>query len=178
VIGEESELLSSKPLGSPKYGDVIKMEDADFDAFIARTTQELRSKQDTLTETYGLGKHAEYWLDLSLGILQFKGSTGDVLVEANVTPIGSFSEKRNTWQWGWANQSLDQQLRDKSEALKDLVSVTGFEVFDTPIINADEQMAWELAAMAVSQFGSLGCYRIPKDNLHIFVSIDEIRRIS
>ena len=84
-----------------------------------------------------------------------------VRVEAEVTPIGSFSNKSSTWQWGWANKSLVESLRLKAEKLKDLAELTGIQSFKLPGRKANKAMAWEMTAMAVHVLGSLGCYRMP-----------------
>jgi hypothetical protein len=154
------------------------MTDKQFDAFVAQAVRALEQKQDLLTDTYGLGKYEEFWFDQSTGVLQFKDATGCVQSEATVTPIGSYSQKSRTWQWAWANDSLAEMLRKKAEELKLLYDLTGFEVFQTSVFKADEQMAWELAAMAVHQLGSLGCYRIPTGRLHVFLSIDQVTKIA
>ncbi len=153
------------------------MTDEQFSAFVDQAVEELQSKQRSLTERYGLGTHEQYWFDQPGGALQFKDGTGRVLVEARVTPIGSYAKDSNTWRWAWANESLTEALRQRAEELKGLHGLTGFEVFHMPVFEADEQMASALVAMAVHQLGSLGCYRIPTRNLYVFLSIDQIARV-
>jgi hypothetical protein len=154
------------------------MNDDEFQAFITRTGDELGQKQESLKATYGLGHYKDFWFDQPTGVLQFKDGSGKAQVEATVTPIGSFSSKSNTWQWAWANKSIVERLRLKAEKLKELSTLTGIKTFGLPACNADEAMAWEMTAMAVSLLGSLGCYRIPARDLQVFVAIDSIRRLA
>jgi hypothetical protein len=85
-----------------------------------------------MTKAYGLGHFKDFWFDQPSGKLQFKDANGVVRVEAEVTPIGSFSKKSSAWQWGWANKSLVESLRLKAEKLKDLADLTGIESFKLP----------------------------------------------
>ncbi len=152
------------------------MTDDEFDAFVETANQELDQKQDALMKKFRLGQWEDFWFDQTKGCLQFKDSKGRVQVEATVTPIGSFSEESGTWQWGWANQSLVEPLRRKSEKLKGLFDRTGIEVFRMKTVKMDEAMAWQTAAMSVSHLGALGCYQIPTGKLRVFVAIDSIKR--
>ncbi len=150
------------------------MTDEQFDIYVDQAYDELMKKQDLLTKNHDLGKHKDFWFDQTTGILQFKDQSGKVEVEVMATPIGSFSTKSNTWQWAWANESFLKPLRSKAENLKQLVELTGFDVFQAPIIKADERMAWELAAMSVKQLNALGCYRAPNsNNAFIFLAIEQ-----
>ena len=149
------------------------MTDEQFDAFVEQAVAALEKKQDGLTKDYGLGKHKSFWFDQTSSLLQFKGDAGNSEVEVVVTPIGSFSTKSNTWQWAWANQSFVEPLRIKAEDLKQLGELTGFDIFQKPTFKADEQMAWELAAMSVHQLNALGCYRAPTDNAFLFLAIEK-----
>jgi hypothetical protein len=150
------------------------MTDEDFDDFVEHATDELERKQDFLTASHGLGQYESLWFDGMTGTLQFKDADAHVRVEASVTPIGSFSEKSGTWQWAWANRSVVESLRQKSEKLKELHDITGMDVFMTPTFEADEKTAWEIAAMAVSHLACMGCYRIPTEHLYVFLGIDSI----
>jgi hypothetical protein len=153
------------------------MTDQEFQDFICRTGDELDAKQDLLSKSFGLGQFSKFWFDQPSGKLQFKNDTGGVEVEAVVTPIGSFSRKDATWQWAWANKSILEPLRFKAEKLKELTALTEIESFKLPALNSNEEMAWEMAAMAVHVLGSVGCYKMPAGELEVFVGIDSIKRI-
>jgi hypothetical protein len=152
------------------------MTDDEFDAFVQQATEQLRAKQEQLTKGYGLGTYPDFWFDQEKGTLQFKDSCGHVGVEATIIPIGSFSTKSLTWQWAWANESVVGRLREKAESMKGLYELTGMNVFQTPVIEADEPMAWELAAMSVRYLESVGVYRMPTGGgkLMIFLAIESI----
>jgi hypothetical protein len=150
------------------------MTSEEFDRFVDRARAELESKQESLTRSYGFGRYEKFWFDQLTGKLQLKDSSGRVEVEADVTPIGSFSENSGTWKWAWSNESIVDALRQRSERLKELHAITGMDVFAAPAFRADEQMAWDATAMAVSHLGCMGCYRMPSKHLEVFVAIERV----
>jgi hypothetical protein len=154
------------------------MTDEEFDAFVAESVEALEKKQEKLQEEFGLGSHADYLFDQATGTLEFKGSSGVVQVRAQVVPIGSFSERSETWQWAWANESLLPELRGQAEQCRGLETATGFGVFGQPVVKADPEMPWELAAMAVRQLDAHGCYRAPISAGALFLAIRDISLVS
>jgi hypothetical protein len=152
------------------------MTDEEFDTFVEQAIDQLQRKQDILIESNRLETYPDYWFQQDTGTLQFKKADGKVAVEASIIPIGSFSSRSETWQWAWANQSVIAQLREKAESLKGLFDLTGMDVFQKPTVEADEDMAVELAAMSVLYLESLGSYRIPmpEHQLMMFVAIERM----
>jgi hypothetical protein len=155
------------------------MNDDEFDAFAQEANDELDSKQTSLEKKFQLGKWAAFFYDTPSGLLQFKDKSEKVRVEAQTSPIGSFSSKSDTWQWAWANKSTPPDVRKQAEELKKLFKLTGMDVFKMPTVEVDESMAWELVAMCVKHLQSLGCYAMSAGsdgNLQVFVAIREIRK--
>jgi hypothetical protein len=139
------------------------MTDEEFESFLENANEELRGKQQVLKEQYALGVHARWWFEQAIAKLQFFDEADNLSVEAEVVDIGSYSPKSNTWKWAWGNSSVLPELRKKAESLKELESITGFEIFgkEHAFEIPDEGMAWELAAVSVKHLGAIGCYRAP-----------------
>ena len=150
------------------------MTDNEFDTFVQTCGDELEAKQATLEEQFGLGRHARWAYDGNIGLLTFANDQGVTTVEAQTTQLGSYSVNSKTWRWAWANPSVPESERIKSTKLKALYERTGMDVFKNEGFNADEQMAWELAAMGVHELGALGCYRGPAKHLNVFFAINRI----
>ncbi|BDA73358.1 hypothetical protein RIVM261_036310 [Rivularia sp. IAM M-261] len=148
----------------------------EFAIFFEESIDNLQRKQEDLKDKYAFGSFPKYCFDQEIGTLQFQDDQDQVQVEALVTPIGSFSYKSETWQWSWANSSILERLRVKSERIKELYTFTGAPIFEASIVKVNEEQAWELSAMAVEYLKSLGCYSMPYEGrqLRNFVSIDEI----
>lgn len=153
------------------------MNEADFEAFIARCVADAQQKNDALDAKYGLHSFARWDDDRDRQLLTFTNPGRPDALEAKATSIGSYSLKTHTWLWAWANSSLTDDARQKASVLKRLADRTGMRIFTDAHVDCDEYLAWELAAAAVDELDSLGCYREPVGHLWIFVSIDSIKEI-
>ncbi len=153
------------------------MNEAEFDRFIEACVDELKAKQEALEVEHGLGKYARWDHDGELGTLTFSDPKMKGVVEAVTTQIGSYSLKTKTWMWSWANASVLEPERERASHIKGLVRATGVKMFGEAHFACDEYLAWELAAAAVHQLKSLGCYRAPMDHLWVFLSIDSIETV-
>ena len=98
-------------------------------------------------------------------------------MEAAVTQIGSFSTATRTWRWAWSNQSTPEAARVAAARIRELYELTGVEIFQQERFEADEQMAWELTAMAVAHLSAAGAYRGVAGHLFVFLAIDDIRAV-
>lgn len=155
------------------------MTDEEFDTFAQESNDELDGKQNTLMKTFQLSKWEAFFYDTPSGLLQFKDKTDKVRVEAQTSPLGSFSANSDTWQWAWANKSTPPAVRKQAESPKQLYKLTGMDVFKMPTIEIDESMSWELVAMCVKHLDALGVYSMPagpNGDLQVFVAIREIHK--
>jgi hypothetical protein len=153
------------------------MTEAQFEEFIAHCVADAQRKNDALDAEHGLHSFARWDDDGDRQMLVFSNPGELDVLEAKVTSIGSYSLQTQTWLWAWANDSLTEAAREQASKLKRLFERTGMRVFNDPHMNCDEFLAWELAAAAVDELGSLGCYREPVGHLWIFVSVDEIAAV-
>lgn len=152
-----------------------KMTDEEFDAFVPRCVKELKRKQAALTKQFGLGKLARWDHDQTTDHLLLSDSEGRVRVEAGTIPVGSYSTNSGTWRWAWANPSVPEASRAKAATLCGLFETTGIEIFRMELFEAEGEMPWELAAMAVSHLSALGCYRGVVGQLEVFWAIESIQ---
>src|SRR4030095_8204149 len=157
------------------------MDDAQFDAFVARAVEELREKQETLRVQYGPGEFTRWWFDQEKSTIQFFDGMDRLGLEADFIDIGSFSRRSSTWKWAWCNDSVLPDLRNRATGLKPLGTITGMDIFtrEEPS-KVDEDMAWELAAMSVLHLSAVGCYRAPSSggDLLMFLALMKIHRVN
>lgn len=158
------------------------MMDPEFHAFLAKAKAELESKQGELDSIYRISKMKRWWFEQDGAKLQFFDDNDRLALEAEVTAIGSFSPKSNTWMWAWGNTSLLPELREKSLPLKELEDFTGLDLFGNSgaFPFPCEAMAWELVAMAVHHLKAMGYYRAPasSDGPHTYLAIIELRSLT
>lgn len=150
------------------------MTDEEFDTFLGRCYQELEDKQALLLDNYSLGEYKNYWFDQIAETLQFKNAE-EVELEFIVVPIGSWSDKSNSWMWAWANNTFTEEFKSKSVCLKGLADYTDFDIFNTEAFEADESTAHELAAMAVHHLNAMGMYIVPSNNLKTFLALVKVK---
>lgn len=58
--------------------------------------------------------------------------------------------------------------------------LTGMDVFKMPMIEVDESMVWQLAAMCVSHLDAKGCYHMSAGSdgqLNVFVALMDVESV-
>lgn len=156
------------------------MTDDEFSSFLSSAMDELRVKQQQLTDHHGLGKFSRWWFDQETETLEFFDNNDAKALEASVIDIGSYASDSNTWKWAWANDSVLEPLREKASSLRALADLTGMDIFaNEDAVEIDGMpMAWELAAVSVRHLGALGVYRAPSSRkpLASFLAIMSVRK--
>ena len=156
-------------------------EDA-FGVLLETAMSKLVDKQDQMHQRYGLGDMARWRLDQDKASLEFFDEQDRKVIEAQIINIGSFAPERSSWKWAWSNPSVPEALRIKALPLRELQTVTGFDLFgeEEAFSVEDEAMAWEIAAIALQHLNALGCYRAPSSSNGptVFLAIIELRCIS
>ena len=148
----------------------MSMTGSQFDEYLDYCYENLEKKQETLSKEYGIGEFQEYWYDQESSKIQFK-SEGKVLLEFSVVFIGSWSSKSNTWMWAWANNSMTDGIKEQSSVLKELKSITGFDIFTNEYFDCDEAMAHELTAFSVEHLKAKGMYISPDGKSQVFMAL-------
>ncbi len=150
------------------------MDEQTFDAYVEEAYAWLLDRQAELEERYhiGTGHYDDFWYEQHVGYLQFL-IEDTVEIEFPIIFIGSWNNQRESYMWSWANEYTIQERRDEGLPLRELADITGKSIFtyESPF-DCDEQMAWQLAAMAARHLGAIGVYRAPEgDALEIFLAI-------
>src|SRR5258706_7076840 len=148
------------------------MDDAELGAFVAGCVQRLQQKQSELGAR-GVGSYERFEVDLASGKLRFYEGERLVL-EADVTPIGTHVSDKESWQWAWANKSFPDEVRERAAKIKELFAQTALPVFNERTWEVDETQTWELVAMACEHLGALGTYHFPNRNARLYVAIDRL----
>jgi hypothetical protein len=154
------------------------MNDDEFELFSTSANAELKEKQANLTKNYGFGSHKRWMFENDKAKLQFFDHEDKLVIEADIIDIGSFSPSASTWKWAWAYESINPALKVDSLRIKELEDITDLVIFgEKEPVEADEYLAWELAAMAVKHLNAMGCYRAFSSarNVQMFFAITEIK---
>jgi hypothetical protein len=152
------------------------MNDPEFDAYLDQALDELEAKQNTLKSEFGLGHHGRFVVDYVAGTLTFFDKEAP-RAEASILPVSTHIPAKRNLLWSWANQQLPVHVRELSSQLKELHSVTGFDLFVNERVQCDESMAWEFTALACKCLSAIGAYRVPHGDIHAHVLITSIRQV-
>lgn len=76
--------------------------------------------------------------------------------------------------WAWANESIPDVRRTRTESLRSLADETGMRLFRDAHSDCDEFLAWELAAAGARHLEAIGIYRGPSGHLWSFWSLDRV----
>lgn len=156
------------------------MNDDEFALFLTSANEELKVKQEKLTQEFGFGTHKRWMFENDKAKLQFFNQDDKLVIVADIIDIGSYSPSASTWKWAWAYESINPILKADSLRIKELEDITDLIVFgeDKPF-EADEYLAWELAAMSVKHLSALGCYRAFSSarNVNMFFAIMSVNVI-
>lgn len=152
------------------------MTDEEFEAFLDTALDELEHKQDQLKATFGLARYPRVWFDQPAGTLEFRDAGGTLRVIAPVIPVGSHSRRARTWTWAWAHEILLPALRKSAEPIQKLEAVTGLGAFLKGTVPVeDDEMAWELTALAVHHLGAIGAHKAPGQASDLYLAITSVR---
>lgn len=149
------------------------MNDAQLVAFVAACVEKLTQKQTALSER-GLGSYERFEADMARGKLRFYDG-GELALEADVTPIGTYVPEQHSWQWAWANKSFPDDVRERAARLKEVAARTDNPMFSARTLEVDETQTWQLVAVACEHLGALGTYDFPTRNARLYVTIDRVQ---
>jgi len=145
--------------------------DEQIDKYVEDSFNLLEAVQGKLEVEFGLG-HFERWdLDQEKDELTFSDSSGPAIV-CKVYALGTYGN--GYWKWAWANSSLVDSFSNKSKIMRKLGPLSGLDIFVNEAFEADENMPWEIAGMALKEIGGVGVYRCPSKSSELFVVIESI----
>lgn len=107
--------------------------------------------------------------------LTFADGSDEHVDVADVTILGSFSARTNTWMWAWDNEEYSPSARQAVAPLRVFGEVRGIAKFETGHWEGDEIDAWEVAQLAADLLGAAAVYRAPFDHLMVFMLLNSFR---
>ena len=151
-------------------------EPVDWDTLIAQSYEYLYAVQDTLESEFELSKQERWDVDQDTGLLTFSNA-GVPSVEASIVFVGSYSTSAGSWLWSWANDSIDKNLSDPVQPVRDFGSKHGFEKLTDEGWEAEEVDGWEMAAISAYILKGKGVYRPPYSSGVAFLVLTDVRHV-
>ena len=149
------------------------METLDYNDFAQTCIDELKVLQAKFQDDYDVDWYENWFYNQVTGLLTF--STGDIELNFKFIDVGSFSEKSNTWKWSWDNDSTLDNVKEKTNLVREFGIRSNFSKLVNGYFESDEFEAWEFAAIAAKITKGIGVYRPVNDmQLNIFLVVTEL----
>ena len=151
------------------------MTDEEFENYLAMAVEELEEKQDQLEKVHNIGHHEHFVVEYDKGILTFFEHEKPI-IEAKIIPLATHVAEKDSLKWFWANEDLPENIINEAILVKGLYDITDYEMFRNETLECDEEMAWEICALACKYLEKLGVYKIPHGNINGYVLLKEIKK--
>ncbi|WP_405632535.1 hypothetical protein OG933_41995 [Streptomyces sp. NBC_00016] len=112
--------------------------------------------------SWGLGSADRWGLDQRTGLITWTFPEKTATAPAQI--LASFSPSSGSWLWAWANDSILPEMSRDARTVRDWAEAHGHHALAQPKVDADEQTAATLAALAVRITKAAGFYRGPGAN--------------
>jgi hypothetical protein len=112
--------------------------------------------------SWGLGSADRWGLDQRTGTITW--TFADKIATASAQIIGSYNPSAASWLWSWANESILPEMSRDARSVRDWAEARGHLALAEPKVDADEQTAATLAALAVRITKATGFYRATGSN--------------
>ncbi|HLJ84590.1 MAG TPA: hypothetical protein VKT51_10495 [Candidatus Eremiobacteraceae bacterium] len=146
----------------------------EFDKYKHEAVHLLASKNEALSERFGIFRFGDYYYDLDKGTVVFSSLAQDNQVVATIQAAGSISKRSSTWLWAWANDSLPVDIYKSLIGVREFGRANGLSILTQPTCVASEFTGWELTSVAARIVDARGIYRFPSEKSELFVLLTDI----
>lgn len=108
-------------------------------------------------QTWGLGTADRWGLDQSTGLITW--TFPDKTATATAQILASYNATKSSWLWAWANEGVLPDLSRDSRMVRDWAEANGHTSLTAPKVDASEELANTLTAVAVRVTKATGFYR-------------------
>mgnify|MGYP001231503337 CR=1 FL=1 len=151
------------------------MDDAAFEEYLQTCWEYTNTRQAELNAQFDLDSCTSFDCDdPDSGITFLKGKKA--IFQANVQLVGTFSGSAGVWQWAWAHGDdlAPEAQREQAEGFKELESILQMGFCAADNCEIDEEMAWDIAAIACHFKKADGIFGMPvgDDYLQMMILTD------
>lgn len=122
-------------------------------------------------ERWGLGTADSWSVDQTTGAI--KWSFPDKTVEAPAQVLGSHNSDTGSWLWAWANKTVLPDMRQDAERVRAWAEAHRYPLVQ-PTVDATEETAAMLAAIAFRVTNATGFYRAPAGSSRVFLTFGPV----
>jgi hypothetical protein len=148
----------------------------DFPKFLDQCLDEFTKQQKTYARKWGIDDCERWDVDQAKGTITFTNTKkGHKKLVGKVQIIGSFNSDDDTWLWGWANKTVDDELKKDALKLKAYGEKNKLKKLTQEQWEGEINDAWKMTALAVKLLGAEGAYRGPAGKLYVFMVIRDLK---
>src|SRR5262249_31611888 len=134
----------------------------EFPKFLDQCLEEFTKQQKAYAEKWGIDDCERWDVDQGKGTITFTSTKkGYKQLVGQVQIIGSCSSADKSWLWGWANQTVAEELKRDALKLKDYGEKNKLKQLTEKGWEGEINDAWKMTALAVKLLGAEGAYRGP-----------------
>ncbi len=139
---------------------ISELDTISFESLSKKSYEYLTKQQEICQNEYKMGSFQNWYYDQATGKLTFSDS-GVVKLSIEYEEIGSYSLETNTWLWSWGNSSIEENVKQQIETVRQYGKKRNFKKLTEAKWTANEYDAWEVTAIASYILKSKGVYRVP-----------------
>ena len=148
----------------------------DFPKFLDRCLDDFTKRQKEYAEKWGIDDCERWDVDQKKGIITFTNTRkGYKKLVGKVQIIGSFNSTDKTWMWAWANNTVEEGLKQDALKLKEYGDKNKLKRFTEKGWEGEMDDGWKMTALAVKLLGAEGAYRGPCGKLYVFMVIRDLK---
>ena len=167
--------LFANIFGKKIVDQITPQDDSEYNDLLRECMSEVEEKNQALAKEYGLGSFEQWDINQEVGELVFS-SRGVPKLLCEVVILGSYSNVSETWLWGWANQSLLENLTKDTFKVKEYGQKLGVsDLIDSKTV-VTETEAWALGSYACRILDGKGLYKGPTGNGFILMMLTSLSK--
>jgi len=137
--------MASTLRDAPTYASLTSPE---FEAAAAVAVERMLARQTAFDSEWLPDGFRSWSCDQGEGMIRFLNADGTG-IEAAVQIVGTYAPDSETWEWGWNNPHVNEELSRDARAARALGETRGFAPLTTGIVRASLEESRRMLAMAV-----------------------------
>lgn len=158
----------------------MKLSEKDKNTYFKKAVEEMKVKQERLMKKFNFGEKGNKFIMYPERnrFYLYNKETNKVFFEARMQIIGTYSNKSNTWRWGWSNRYVPSELEKTALKIMEFGKMNQIEILSKPKIK-DENMGYIFTALGMSLSNGKGYYIIPATRTYpdIFIMFTKVNKV-
>ena len=149
--------------------------------FLLNCLNQMKKKQNLLMKKYNFGKENNKFIMLPDKNLfyMYNSETNKTFFEAKIQIIGTYSNKSNTWRWGWSNRFVAHNMKKSALKILQFGKVNKINILTKPKIR-DDNLGYIFTSIGLKLSNGKGYYIIPATKIYpdIFIIFTNVKKIN